>query len=547
MWNTGWRERVWSSLDQPWDIIVIGGGITGAGILREAARAGLRVLLVEAGDFASGTSSRSSKLVHGGFRYLKNGQFRMVLESVQERERLVKEGRGLVNPLGFLLVNYRGDAIPGWVFGIGLTFYDLFSLKWGHRHYDAYDIHELSPSLAKEGLQGGYRYFDAQTDDARLVLRVIQEAVTSGAQALNYARVAGLLRRKDGQVCGGALEDVAPNSTRGITEVRARVVINATGVWADELRRQIGGRPRLRKLRGSHLVFSSGRFPLTRSISFLHPTDGRPVFALPWEGVTILGTTDVDHREELETDPSISLEEADYLMLAAQSIFPNLGLDFTDVLATYSGFRPVLDTGKADPSKESREHMLWIENGLLTVTGGKLTTFRLMAHNALMKVRSLLPGKPGFRSNERMLDDSPTGLDIFRGLAPEARLRLLGRHGARVFDVVSSAEIGELEPIGGSPARWVELRWAARAEGVVHLDDLLLRRVRLGLLLPNGGMDCADHLRHIVQSELRWNDDRWEAEFKRYISIWQRSYSLLMHSLPSRQEHLMEKRLLSVQ
>ena len=169
MWTSGWRERVWSSLDQPWDLIVIGGGITGAGILREAARIGLRALLVEAHDFASGTSSRSSKLVHGGFRYLQNAQIRLVRQSVRERERLLKEARGLVNPLGFLLVNYSGDSIPDWVFGAGLAVYDLLALKWGHCHYDAYDIREFYHSLREEGLLGGYRYFDAQTDDARLV------------------------------------------------------------------------------------------------------------------------------------------------------------------------------------------------------------------------------------------------------------------------------------------------------------------------------------------------------------------------------------------
>ena len=181
MWTHGWRDKIWSQLNDPWDLIVIGGGITGAGILLEAARAGLRVLLVEAKDFASGTSSRSSKLVHGGFRYMKNFQLRLVRESVSERERLVKEGRGLVNSLGFLLVNYAEDVIPDWVFGAGLIFYDLLALKWAHRHYDAYDIRQFYPALAEDGLLGGYRYFDAQTDDARLVLRLMQEAERSGA------------------------------------------------------------------------------------------------------------------------------------------------------------------------------------------------------------------------------------------------------------------------------------------------------------------------------------------------------------------------------
>jgi glycerol-3-phosphate dehydrogenase len=175
MWETGWRDRAWSVLVQEWDIIIVGGGITGAGILREAARAGLSALLVEGHDFASGTSSRSSKLVHGGFRYLQSGQIKLTLQSVRERERLLKEGRGLVNPIGFLLTCYQDNRFPAWVFGAGLVVYDLLAFKWGHRYYDAFDLKELCPPLCEAGLKGGYRFFDAQTDDARLVLRVIRE------------------------------------------------------------------------------------------------------------------------------------------------------------------------------------------------------------------------------------------------------------------------------------------------------------------------------------------------------------------------------------
>ena len=218
MWEQGWRERAWSRLEEPWDLIVIGGGITGAGILREATRAGLRTVLVEAGDFARGTSSRSSKLVHGGLRYLKNAQVNLTIESVHERERLLREGRGLVSPLGFLIPSFRGDRTPGWVFGLGLVIYDLLALKWGHRHYDAHGLLDLCPVLASEGLAGGYRYIDATTDDARLVLRVLREAVRAGGLALNYAPVEGLLTRRTGQVCGVIVRDAAGpggRTTRG--------------------------------------------------------------------------------------------------------------------------------------------------------------------------------------------------------------------------------------------------------------------------------------------------------------------------------------------
>ena len=525
MWTRGWRGRLWSELDREWDFIVVGGGITGAGILREAARAGLRPLLVEARDFASGTSSRSSKLVHGGLRYLKQGEIKLTFESVRERERLLKEGRGLITQLGFLLPNFAGDSPPAWVFGLGLILYDMLALHWSHRHYDALDMRDLCPSLAERGLLGGYRYFDAQTDDARLVLRLIREAVREGGAALNYARVEGLLRDRSGQVRGVVLRDqVACRDA----EVRAGVVINASGAWADDLRAHVGRPRRLRRLRGSHLIFSAQRFPLRRAVSFLHPFDRRPVVVSPWEGVTLFGTTDVDHASPLEAEPVISASEVGYLLAALRYAFPALDLGPTDVQATFSGVRSVVDTGKADPSKESREHVLWNEAGLLTVTGGKLTTFRRMAHAALQAVRARLPGRLAFDSRPRMLSAPPDLGDAPSGRLsdPAMLLRLSGRYGGDAPQLIAAAQPDELRPISASSALWAELRWAARAEGVVHLDDLLLRRVRLGLLLPRGGWDQLDRIRAIVQPELGWGDDRWHREAAAYAGLWHESYSL---------------------
>jgi len=525
MWQTGWRETLWNDLDRQWDLIIVGGGITGAGLLREAARTGFSTLLLEAHDFASGTSSRSSKLVHGGFRYLKNLQLRLTLHSVWERERLSKEGRGLVSPLPFLFASYRGDSIPSWVFGAGLTVYDLLAFKWGHRRYDRLDMHDLCPALSEDGLLGGFRYFDAQTDDARLTLRLIQESLSDHAAALSYARVERLLRARDGSVCGVVVRDCAPAGQGRIKEVQASAVINATGAWADDLRSQVGGAPRLRRLRGSHLALPYARLPLTRAVSFMHPRDGRPVFALPWEGVTLIGTTDVDHTEPLETDISISEAEQAYLLQAVIQRFPNQGLGLTDILATFSGVRPVVDTGRLDPSKESREHVLWSEWGLLTVTGGKLTTFRLMAHTALRRIAARLPGRPVSDSKERLLT-TPADLPGTDSLDPTQRLRLLGRYGAFAPQLVEAAAACELEPIPHTASAWAELRWAARAEGVVHLDDLLLRRVRLGLLLPRGGLDCLAQIRRIVQPELGWDDLRWHTEADRYAQLWKKCYYL---------------------
>ena len=432
MWEAGWRDSVWADMDRPWDLIVIGGGITGAGIFREGVRVGLRVLLLEGGDFACGTSSRSSKLVHGGLRYLKNGQIKTTIASVRERERLLQEGKGLINPLGFLYASYATDNMPLWVLGLGLTIYDLLGLHWGHKRYGPAGLNKLAPGLNLNGLTGGYRYFDAQTDDARLVLRVIREGVRDiyrgdYGRALNYARVESLLKRKNGQVCGVVVRDVSGVCGGRTAEVQATVVINATGAAADQVRAEIGGRPRLRCLRGSHLVFAENRLPLLRAITFAHPTDDRPVFAIPWEGVTLFGTTDVDHAPSMEVEPSISGSELEYLLTATRHAFPDFEIEQTDVQATLSGIRTVIDTGKADPSKESREHIMWDENGLLTVAGGKLTTFRIMALAALNAVRSQWPTQPRFRG--RRVFDTVAALSELTRLEPWQRLRLTGRYG----------------------------------------------------------------------------------------------------------------------
>ncbi len=523
MWERGWRDEVWSRIEGPWDLIVIGGGITGAGILREATRMGLRVLLVEGKDFSSGTSSRSSKLVHGGLRYLREAKFRLTYHSVREREALLKQGRGLVNPLGFLLVNYANDRIPGWVFGAGLVFYDIIGLQWGHRHYGPEGLQSLCPQLSSAGLQGGYRYFDAQTDDARLVLRVVREAVADGAVALNYARVEGVLRTQNGSVRGIALRDVSPNGRDRTAEIQSNVVINATGAWADTVRSMIDKKPRLRKLRGSHLIFPQHALPLTRAVSFLHPSDGRPVFALPWEGVTLYGTTDIEHLHPLDMEPTMDIEEIDYLMEGLRRVL-DVDLCSDDLLATFAGVRSVVDTGKVDPSRESREHVIWDDQGLVTVTGGKLTTFRIMALDTLRSIHGYFSGASLPDRTHRVFKQPPSEHALACDFDPAICLRLLGRYGDDAPEIVACAENGELETIGESPYLWAELRWAARAEGIVHIEDLLMRRARLGLTLPLGGWPLIDRVRSIAQPELGWDDDRWTREQDAYARLWNDSY-----------------------
>ncbi len=535
MWSAQWRSEIWSQLDKQdaekgkaWDCLIIGGGITGAGILREATRLGLKALLVEQKDFAYGTSSRSSKLVHGGLRYLKEGRVGLTRASVVERDKLQEAAPGLVDPLGFLFANYKsnGGRKEKLLMQAGLSLYDLLAWQWSHRYYSPQEFKMLTPHLSGADLAGGFRYADAQTDDARLVLRVLREAVRAGATAVNYVTAVDLIRTQgQGQVVGAILQDAESGETK---EVHACVVINATGAWADELRQKQGLERKMRPLRGSHLIFAPWRFPVAQAVTFPHPQDGRPVFVFPWDGVTLVGTTDIDHLQDLGQEPRISGAEVAYLMEAITEHFPALNLTLDDVISTYAGVRAVLDTGQSDPSKESRDHVIWAEDGLLTITGGKLTTFRLIALDALTAVRDFLPDLP-----EPDKDAPP--LDVLEALPssaawaelPEAtQRRLVGRYGADASELVACAQAGELTLIPQTQALWAELRWAARAEGVVHLDDLLLRRVRLGLLLPQGGAAHESRLRAIMQTELAWDDDRWQAEWTAYQELWRAHYSL---------------------
>jgi glycerol-3-phosphate dehydrogenase len=522
MWDTDWRNKIWQSIASPWDMIIIGGGISGAGILREATRLGLRVLLVEQRDFAWGTSSRSSKLVHGGLRYLKEGKLILTRDSVREREQLLHDGPGLIDPLGFLLTVYKGDSPGRWTYSMGLTVYDLLALRWDHEYYSPQDFRLLAPHISQDDLRGGFRFGDAQTDDARLTLRIIREAVSDGATAINYVKVERLIIDQE-DVKGVVLMDMLTGTQ---VDVYARVVINAAGAWTDSLRKQVGGSAHIRPLRGSHLIFPSWRIPVAQAVSFLHPFDNRPVFIFPWEGVTLVGTTDVDHDGSLDVEPKISPNEVTYLMAAVDYQFPSLSLTLVDVLSTYAGIRPVISSGKLDPSAESRDHCIWEEHGLYSVTGGKLTTFRLIALDVLRAVRHRMPDLPELRQDMPVLNQVDQQLPGCNDLRDTCRRRLLGRYGSDALAVTHTAHSGEMETIPGTDYLWVELRWAAGDEGVCHLEDLLLRRTRLGLILPSGGESILPVVKQICQDELHWTDVRWQQELTDYQEVIAQSYSL---------------------
>ena len=524
MWRRGWRDAVGDELartSDPWDVIVAGGGIAGAAVFREAVRRGLRALLLEGRDFASGTSSHSSKLVHGGIRYLQHGHWRLTRESLRERDRLLREAPGLVEPLYFVRPVYRHEPTR-WQYPAAFAAYGLLAGRRQHRRYSAAETLHFAPALVRDGLLGSYGYMEAGVDDARLVLRLVREGVAAGGRALSYCAVAGLRRAGD-SVTGVRAHDLESGRDH---ELPARAVVNATGARVDALRREVGAAARIRPLRGSHLAFAPGRFPLEQGLSFRHPGDGRHVFACSWEGATILGTTDRDHDAPLDGPARISEDEVEYLLAVVRAYFPALRLERSDVIGTWAGIRPVVGTLRTDPSAESREALLVDEHGLVSVTGGKLTTARTTALATLDRLSARLGPIRRMAKSERFLDPADAVSADHPALDPGLRRRLLGRHGREARDVLAAAREGELSLVPGTRTLWAELRHAARSEGVVHLDDLMLRRSRIGFVLPEGGAALLPALRAIVEEELGWNAARWAAEHDAYGGLWRARYGL---------------------
>ncbi|MBK6294245.1 MAG: glycerol-3-phosphate dehydrogenase/oxidase [Rhodoferax sp.] len=508
--------------EREWDLVVIGGGITGAGVAQQAARRGWSVLLLEQRDFAWGTSSRSSKLVHGGLRYLKEGDIRTTLHSVRERQRLMTEAPELIEPQSFLFANCAGRKPGRWLFQTGLTVYDLMAGQRSHYWANLSTAQTLAPGLKPRHMRGALVFSDAKTDDARLVWRVLMEARRDGAVLLNYVAARGL-QLATGRVTGLDVEDLDVTSGSGQRyAVRAKAVINATGAWADHLRAGVGARPMLRPLRGSHLVVPFWRLPVAQSISLMHPRDGRPVFLYPWEGATLIGTTDLDHRSDLNVEANITPAEVDYLIEAVNDQFPATNLTATDVSACYAGVRPVVDDGKGDASQATRDHVVLDESGLITLTGGKLTTFRLMAQDALALAAPHV-GKPFARDDALMFTPTPP---LNPRWSAAVRHRLAARYGYRGADLATDATETELQTIPGTHTLWLELAIAARHEAVLHLDDLLLRRTRLGLLLPRGALDHLPRIRDLCEPHLQWSEARWATEIARYQALIAAHYQL---------------------
>lgn len=485
-----------ADLQARYDLIVIGGGITGAGILLEATCGGARALLLDRHDFACGASSGSSKLVHGGLRYLKSGQWRLTRESVHERQRLLREAPDIVESQEFMMPVYRGARPGKLALKLGLWIYDRMAGGASRsRWIDPREARELEPHIRRDGLLGAMLYEDARTNDARLVLSLIVESCNAGASARNYTRVTGLLGG-EGRVRGVVARD-ADGTTR---EIEAGIVVDATGSSAGRLQ-SAGAAPKLRPLRGSHFIFAPEKLPVGRAVSWLHPRDRRPVFAYPWEGVTLYGTTDVDHDGADGAPPRMSASESAYLIEGLAHQFPELKLQAGDALCAYSAVRPVVAGGKSDPSAESRESAMWSAPGLVGITGGKLTTFRVTARQALREAarqqKALAPPKA-----EATMFRAPTSTAMRTQTRSTEDIALVG-------------------------TRWslAKLRFSTRHEQVVHLDDLMLRRSRLGLVTPGGGRALLSKIQPVCREELGWSDAQWLEEERRYLELWTRDHA----------------------
>lgn len=463
-----------------WDLLVIGGGITGAGTARDAALRGLRVALVEAEDFASGTSSRTGRMVHGGLRYLAEGHLRMVAESLAERAVLLRTVPYLVAAHQFMLP-VCGSSLAMARMAAGIALYQGMAMGRAvgpARLVSARRARGLEPLVAPDRLAGGVIYWDCLTDDARLVLALILDAHRRGAAAINHAPVVDLLKTGD-RVAGAAVRDALTDRT---VEVRARAVINATGPWSEKISAMAGRCAlRLRPTRGSHIVVPRSRLETHRAIIFSSSRDRRNTYLVPWEQHTIVGTTEADYAGDPEA-VCATAEDVDYLLEAVRSTFPEAGLGPRDVLSTFAGVRPLIDRPGIAAYRVPRDYRV-VENppGLISVAGGKLTTFRRMAQDAVdLAARSI------------------------GGAAAQQQCRT-----ARV----------SVEPPGYAASTLVEgvLR-AARYEMAVTLCDCLIRRLRLIHSLPDQGLSVAPEAARLIAPMLGWTEAQRQAQIEEYLA-----------------------------
>jgi glycerol-3-phosphate dehydrogenase len=534
------RADALAALDRDvFDIVVVGGGITGAGVAFDAATRGYSVALVEKADFASGTSSRSSKLVHGGLRYLQNFDLGLVREALLERQLMVALAPHLVKPLPLVVPAFDGARLDRMV-GVGLNLYDVMSVdrirrrrgrdgdgestSWSpdrHRIIPGEEVLELLPALAGREPTSGYLFYDCQTDDARLVMTVLAEAERFGAVCANGCEVTELVE-EEGRACGVRVHDTLGGED---FTVRAATVVNATGVWADRLRPEElhdeAEVPRIRPSRGTHITLSHKDLPLIAG-AIVPAGGGRSIFALPWLGSTLIGTTDNDFDTEDLDHINPAEEDVEYLLEATNAFF-GASLSAADLTGAYAGVRPLISTG--DPKKSvdiSRKAELYeTSSGMVTITGGKLTTWRRMAKMTVDRIVEREARDAPCRTHEIPLGQAIEADELPRveGVREDAYAMLASRYGHSAHDVLAvAAERGALaQPIvdDGPPDLLAEAVYAARNEQARAVGDVLLRRTRLGLLAAGKltrEPDAAERVARAMAPDLGWDEQRVAAE-----------------------------------
>ena len=466
------------------DALIIGGGITGAGIARDAVMRGLSVALIDKGDFASGTSSRSSRLVHGGVRYLEHGHLHLVFEASAERRRLLKLAPNLVKPLAFTWPVYDGQRMPLWKINAGLTLYDVLSLFRNvgrHSRLGAEQVLAAEPTLRARLLGGGVRYWDASTDDARLTIANVVDAHARGAVVANHLVFAGV----DSGTRGMRVARVWDALGDAQFTIRARAFVNATGPWSDTVRQLEGGRggSRVQGSKGAHIAVEHDRVGNREAVVMLHPRDGRVLFALPAGSQTIFGTTDTFTNASAE-EVRANAADVDYLLESANWYFPDAKLSRDDVIAAWAGIRPLMPTN-ASEGAASREHSIKRSvRGTVTITGGKLTTYRVMARQTVDVLAKVL----GTRGS------APTGSIPF----PEG------------------PEPAGAPIVPGLPWRSGAIRRGIEAEFACTLGDLLIRRTHVAFQTRDNGRAAARAILPEVSSLLAWDSARASREVERY-------------------------------
>nr|WP_158892024.1 glycerol-3-phosphate dehydrogenase/oxidase [Amycolatopsis anabasis] len=512
------REAAWERLgNETFDLVVIGGGVVGAGTALDAATRGLRVALVEARDLASGTSSRSSKLFHGGLRYLEQLEFGLVREALRERElMLTRLAPHLVKPVSFLYpLTHRVWERP--YTAAGLFLYDTMGGARsvpGQKHLTKAGALRMVPALKRGALIGGIRYFDAQADDARHTLTVARTAAHYGAVIRTSTQVVEFLREAD-RVSGVRVRDVEDGRE---AEIRANAVVNCTGVWTDELQRLSGsrGRFRVRASKGVHIVVPRDR--IVSEAGLILRTEKSVLFVIPWRNHWIVGTTDTDWNLDL-AHPAATKHDIDYLLEHVNSVLAT-PLTHDDIEGVYAGLRPLLAGESEETSKLSREHAVArVAPGFVAIAGGKYTTYRVMAADAVDAAAVDLSGRPQPSITDKVpllgadgyhaLVNQADHVAAEHGLHPYRVRHLLDRYGSLVHEVLALADGRPelLRPLESAPDYLgVEVVYAVSHEGALHLEDVLARRTRISIEYPHRGTDCAEQVAKLMGEVLGWPD-----------------------------------------